>query len=198
MNNEERTAYHVAKKRNETKVADQILVSSYARNIEESVAFAHENRVSCHCNCMVGTYGETREESAEGFRRFSNIGNLVGCYVPIFTPFPGTKVWSEVYKSGKLKRTLVGGIDWKLFDAEHGTIDIGYNPRELQRESKLAFYVSERYSKDMREGLERNPWLIDDFLSDISVQMIEYRGNKEIEKIYSELCDVKAKMSEQT
>lgn len=134
-----------------------MLVTNYRKRAQEAINFASEHGLLVVGDYMLGNLGESVEDVRTGFEIFKSLGNLLIAYIPVFTPFPGTKVWGDAYSSGLLPRNHDGSINWTRFNASTGALNLGYDIEALRNELEIEFYTSSRYRRDMRMKLEQNP-----------------------------------------
>ncbi|MFH1785518.1 MAG: radical SAM protein [Candidatus Micrarchaeota archaeon] len=141
MTREERSRF----KSLDEKTQDAMLVKHYFDRVRAAITFSQQHGILCVGDYMIGNPGETTEEVLRGFSMFSAIKGLHVAYIPQFTPFPGTQIWSECYPDVK---RIDGKIAWELFDASHSVYSSGM-PENLREMLEVEFYTSERYLSDM-------------------------------------------------
>lgn len=157
---------------------DKMLVEHYFECVQSAIIFAQRHRILIIGDYIFGNLGESEEEVREGFKKFSNLRDLHIAYLPIFTPFPGTKLWKEAYESGRLIRNKAGKIDWTRFDTSAGAMELGYNMGKIRNELELEFYTSERYHKDMKKAIQTESAKIELFRSRFNYLSSLYPENK--------------------
>lgn len=135
------------------------LVTHYRKRTQEAINFASEHGLLVVGDYILGNLGESVEDVRAGFEIFKNLENLLLAYIPVFTPFPGTKIWGDAYSSGLLPRNPDGNIDWMRFNASAGALNLGYDIGALRNELEIEFYTSSRYRRDMLKNLESTPAL---------------------------------------
>lgn len=181
MTTEERRTYNGASQNEK----DRLLVSVYLDRIQRAVNLLGRYGIVCDCDYIVGYPKESMKETAEGFKLFMNIENLLHTFIPIFVAIPGTALWKEIYESGKLRRRENGGIDWDSFDVHTGCLDLGYDVRGLRDQLEIRFYTSGRYLGDMNKALATNPLNLGFFLSRFKSLHESHPNSRFIEVVYS-------------
>ena len=159
------------------------LVMHYRRRAQEAINFAMEHGIDVVGDYMLGNIGESEADVRTGFEIFTNLENLFSAYIPIFTPFPGTKLWADAYSSGLLPRDSKGNIDWTRFDASAGALNLGYDIEALRNELEIQFYTSSRYCRDMLKKLEQNPTSKAKFLGRFNYMNREFPDNPRVQKM---------------
>lgn len=134
-----------------------MLVTTYLRRVQRAILFAYEHGIRVVGDYIIGYPEETLEEIQQGFKMFCTFSHLFAAYLPIYTPFPGTRLWKEAYDSGKLYRDSQGYIDWARFDASTAAMKYDYDIEALRNNCELLFYSSQRYTDDMCREIQRNP-----------------------------------------
>jgi anaerobic magnesium-protoporphyrin IX monomethyl ester cyclase len=166
---------------------DRMLSEHYFEITQKAIDYAQRQGFIIVGDYIIGNLGESEARVIEGFEKFSSLRNLHVIYLPIFTPFPGTKLWKESYDSGKIIRTPQGNIDWSRFDGSAGALDLGYDVNDLRNKLEVQFYTSERYHTDMRGAIERNPDMLGMFRSRFEYLNRRFPGNKLVEERLQEL-----------
>lgn len=153
MSPEERNAYG----RMSDDQKKRALIIHYRKRAQEAINFASEHNLLVVGDYMLGNIGESEADVRTGFEIFTNLENLLIAYIPVFTPFPGTKVWADAYSSGLLPKNSEGNIDWVRFDASAGALNLGYDIEALRNELEVEFYTSARYQRNMLEIVRKTP-----------------------------------------
>lgn len=164
-----------------------MLVTHYRKRVQEVINFASEHGLLVVGDYMLGNPGETLDDVLAGFEIFKELDNLLVAYVPVFTPFPGTKVWADAYSLGLLPRNSEGNIDWARFDVSAGALDVGYNIEALRNELEIVFYTSNRYWRDMQMKLEQNPASKAFFLGRFTYLDREFPGDPRVQEVLTRL-----------
>ncbi|MFA6888688.1 MAG: radical SAM protein [Candidatus Woesearchaeota archaeon] len=166
---------------------NQMLVAHYFNCAQRAIRFANKHGILVVGDYIIGNLGENEQQVRIAFEKFTRLQELHIAYIPIYTPFPGTKLWKEAYDSGKLVRTREGRIDWSRFNASAGALNLGYNVEELRNQLELDFYTSQRYQRDMGVEIERRPELIGLFRGRFNYLNRIMPGNETVETIIKKL-----------
>jgi len=160
-----------------------MLVTHYRKRAQEAINFASEHGLLVVGDYMLGNLDESMEDVRAGFEIFKGLDNLLIAYIPVFTPFPGTKVWGNAYSSGLLPRNHDGSIDWTRFDASAGALSLGYDIGALRNELEIEFYTSNRYRRDMLIKLGQNPASKALFLGRFNYLNREFSGDPRVQEM---------------
>ena len=160
-----------------------VLVTHYRKRAQEAINFASEHGLLVVGDYMLGNLGESVEDVRTGFEIFKGLDNLLIAYIPVFTPFPGTKIWGDAYSLGLLPRNHDGSIDWTRFNASTGALNLGYDIEALRNELEIEFYTSSRYRWDMQMKLEQNPASKALFLGRVNYLNREFPGDPRVQEM---------------
>jgi len=157
---------------------NQFLADIYLKRTARAIELAKEYGFQVQGNYIIGNPGESYDEIREGFEKFSRIKGLLTTYIPIFIPLPGTKIWGEIYSSGKIIRTKSGKIDWTRFSTLTATLESDFDVKKLRNDLEQDFYSSERYMIDMVDEVEREPRMCNYFAKKYESLSKEFPDNK--------------------
>lgn len=173
---------------------DQALSDHHFEATQAAIKFAQANGIMIIGDYIVGNMGESQEDVKKGFEKFSSLEGLLYAYIPIFTPFPGTALWGEAYKSGKLARDANGKIDWSKFNASAGAIDLGYDIAKLRDEFEIQFYTSERYERDMETAIQENPARKTEFRTRLNYLLKRFGENPQLTPLLEKATKILEKL----
>lgn len=116
--------------------------------VENTIEIVHRFRFECVGLFIIGAPFETAEEIEQTFA-FARKLNLTAVQIAIATPFPGTEMWEDAKKIGKINDDSWSDDYYALFVIEHST-----NLPELVRGKRLITQIeSERFNQLLEEAV---------------------------------------------
>jgi radical SAM superfamily enzyme YgiQ (UPF0313 family) len=89
------------------------------RFYEEGIRRLHDHGIGVLGSFVLGTDHDT-PATFDRIRRFVDRTRLDGLFLPILTPFPGTRLWRRLHHEGRIVTE-----DWSRYDMEHVTFRPG-------------------------------------------------------------------------
>jgi len=135
-------AMHVGIEAGNQKILDNIKKELTKKEIKEKVELITKYNIDVVGLFIIGLPGETREEIEETIK-FAKELKLVRAQFGIFLPIPGTFLFNDLIKRGKLN---LDEINWEYYDAYrhivyHSDLISDSQLKNLQRKAFLSFYL---------------------------------------------------------
>ncbi len=134
------------------RVLDRLKKQLRVEQFEKIVNLCRDRGMFVVGTFMVGNPGETAED-VELTRRMIRRLKLHHVGISITTPFPGTEIWEECARKGRIPEK----IDWSLFDFDHVPIQVNdeFSPEQVMKLHRDLFVHALLHNGDMRRHMIR-------------------------------------------
>jgi len=162
-------------------------INEYINLVQHAVYISKKNGLILMADYMIGFFFETEYEARTGFEQLKLIKGIPYIYLPIFTPFPGTKLWKIALEKDLLLKKD-GKIPWELYDCSHQVTKLDYNLTSLREELEQSFYTSKQYKENMVSDIKQNKQILDIIYLPLFRKLcLDYPDNKELKSIFLQL-----------